>query len=382
MNPVPSLSPWAVLTATAALLAFLVGVHTLLGQQRKTPYLINSVFSVFFICLIGALFDIAAVLIPQWHDALLKLGVAFLLIAAAVTLWRMWTIWIRLTQFVDPGLWSRFRTLFVVRFLKNIFRRLKGGHTYEHDPAHLDEELSKQIESIVRGASPCDKTCVSPADEEPQVHDAIEKRSLCMALRHQGQANDIVGRIAETFLKNGHCVQYMTASRHPIEFMSHLRTLWSSSGSDWQAAKDKIVVVDAYTPHFGFTDSIYAVKTTKLRDHFGVECLSSPPTYAGLHSASRKAFNVVKKKSKDSVRQPALVVYEDTYALSDIESVEQYRIFVRHVLPSERLWDGMFTVFTETAQPDADWELLSSYASLAVDYRRPCTAKSDPEASA
>ena len=75
-------------------------------------------------------------------------------------------------------------------------------------------------------------------------------------------------------------------------------------------------------------------------------------------------------KAGQQERHPILVIYEDSYALADLESPEQYRIFVRHVLPSERMWDGMFTVFLETAQPEYDWRLLHSYASMKLDLRR------------
>lgn len=88
-----------------------------------------------------------------------------------------------------------------------------------------------------------------------------------------------------------------------------------------------------------------------------------------MHTAASRAFNLIKKKNKGDVRKPVLVIYEDTYALTDLESPEQYRIFVRHVLPSERLWDGMFTVFTEVGQSEADWRLLSSYGSMKLDLR-------------
>jgi hypothetical protein len=87
-----------------------------------------------------------------------------------------------------------------------------------------------------------------------------------------------------------------------------------------------------------------------------------------MHSASSTAFKLIKRDAaQPRVRQPTLVIYEDMFALADLESVEQYRVFVRHVLPSERLWDGMFTVFAETAQAPTEWKLVSSYADITLD---------------
>ena len=51
--------------------------------------------------------------------------------------------------------------------------------------------------------------------------------------------------------------------------------------------------------------------------------------------------------------------------MTDLELAEQYRIFVRHVIPSEKMWGGMLTVFLEAALNTADWELLRTYSSVA-----------------
>ena len=92
-------------------------------------------------------------------------------------------------------------------------------------------------------------------------------------------------------------------------------------------------------------------------------------TYAGMHTASSRAFNVIQKQVGHKHRRPTLVIYEDAYALSDLESPDQYRIFVRHVMPSERMWHAMFTVFLEAAPPPYDWSVLQAYASMRLDLR-------------
>jgi hypothetical protein len=37
-------TPWSLLTTTAGLIAFHIGLFTLVGRERKSPYVINSVF--------------------------------------------------------------------------------------------------------------------------------------------------------------------------------------------------------------------------------------------------------------------------------------------------------------------------------------------------
>ena len=100
-----------------------------------------------------------------------------------------------------------------------------------------------------------------------------------------------------------------------------------------------------------------------------VSCVRSKMTFAGMHSASSRAFNVLKERSSQGPRKPTLVIYEDAYALCDLESPEQYRIFVRHVMPSERLWGGMFTIFLESALPEGDWNVLQASARMRLNLR-------------
>lgn len=379
-----TLSTWPLLTATAGLLAFLIGVYTLAGRDRKSPYLINSVFAVFLICLLGAALDVAALIaeplsarVSRW---LLVGGTAVLLLAILVTMWRLWTIYVRFAYFVDPGGLGRLRLLPGFRQLRALWKR-KSGPSYEHDPLPLGQPLQESIRKIIQdaaGQAPSidpdqGKLFADPASQgiKAEVRDHQDPRSLAMALRHQGQANNLLGDLCIAFLRqDAHYIQYMTASRHPIEFVDHLQAAVKKAGLTWNAVRNRIVVVDAYTPHFGFLDSTNGDKTGKLRKEFGDRLLSSTETYAGLHSAASAAFKSIQRAGPaDTMRQPTLVIYEDMYALSDIESVEQYRIFARHVIPSERLWDGMFTVFAEMAQKEEDWKLISSYAGMTLDLR-------------
>ncbi len=374
---------WPLLTATAGLLAFLIGVYTLAGRDRKSPYLINSVFAVFLVCLIGAAFDVATLIIQPFSAFLASLfvefGTAALLFAILVTIWRLWTIYVRFAYFMDPGSRGRLKLLPIVRQWR-AWRKPKDGPSYEHDPVPLSPTLRQSVSKIILEAAGMGSNDASqgrlfddPAAKgiKAEVRDHQDPRSLAMALRHQGQANQLLGDLCLAFLREqDHFVQYITASRHPVEFLDHLQAEIASMTLAWQTVRERIVVVDAYTPHFGFLDTINQDKSTRLRKDLGERLLSSTETYAGLHSSSSAAFKRIKRVGgPNSSRKPTLVIYEDMYALTDIESVEQYRIFARHVIPSERLWDGMFTVFAETAQKEEDWRLISSYAGMTLDLR-------------
>lgn len=200
---------------------------------------------------------------------------------------------------------------------------------------------------------------------------------ITISTGHHSNSTDILAKISAIFFKHNLPVQYLTASRHPFEFVERLkRDGESGQFKTAQALQNLLVVIDAYSPHFAFLDSIYPHKTRVVKS-LGVPVIQAGNSFAGLHSASAKAFNETKQKSKANntqQRPPALVIYEDVFALSDLESVEQYRLFVRHVLPSERLWGGMFTVFIESYITPADWSLLQSYGSIAIDMTKPGAA--------
>lgn len=367
------LTAWNLLAASGVFLAFLVGFYTLVGRERKSPYLINSVFFLFLIFTIGAAFDIASLLVTATQQCFLVAGTITLLIAISLTIWRVYKIYMRFAHFVDsanPKYW------WVCRKVKDMWRSVNDQTPYEHNTTSLPDDLRNDIVGILKSAM---------AKENPQrdieEHDDFEIRSAALALEHQGQANRILAEIAKAFLKHNYAVQYLTASRHPIEFIAFLKEHLEADKSfniSWTQAASKIVVIDAYTRHFGFIDSIYFRSTRRLKSEYGVTYHTSAESYAGIHSAASVAFNSIKDKSVGSVRNPTLVIYEDCYALVDLESIEQYRVFIRHMLPSERLWDGMFTVVAETAQADPERELLRAYVSMVLDLRGAITSPTSP----
>ena len=73
INPIPNvitstITPWAILTATAGLIAFHIGLFTLIGRERKSPYIINTVFPILAICLFIAASATVAILLPQEYQ--------------------------------------------------------------------------------------------------------------------------------------------------------------------------------------------------------------------------------------------------------------------------------------------------------------------------
>lgn len=351
------LTPWSILTATAGLIAFHIGLYTLVGRERKSPYIINSVFPIFLLCPLIAAIALGSALLPaEFGDYALKTS-ALLLVAAFVwSVWKVYQVSLRFVYFVDE---IKIRDLPFIRQSLRFFGGLqRPSPSYRHNPNPLPEDLKAEILGIF------EKFGCNGGDSR----EAVYPQSLALAVRHQGQGNQLLAELSLLFLRRDYTVQYLTASRHPIEFVGYLKYFLQEQKVWKEELARHIVVIDAYSSHFAFLDSIYPKKDREL-DSLGITHIRADMTYAGMHSASSKAFNAIKKQVQNIARNPTLVIYEDTYALTDLESAEQYRIFVRHVMPSERMWDGMFTVFLESAQPENDWTLLQAYASMRLDLR-------------
>jgi hypothetical protein len=340
------LAPSPILTATAGLLAFQIGLYTLVGRERKSPYIINSVFPVFLFCLVIASITIASALVPDWMEGWFLWTSAVLLVATFLfSAFRVFRIAVRFIYFVDS---VHPKHLPIIRDIRRRKAMRSPRPNYAHNaipvPTDLKNEITGMLSGIKEGAF--------------ENREELDPQALAVAVKHQGQGNKLLANLSGAFLKAGFSVQYLSASRHPIEFVGYLKRHLEDDGVTWQSVARRIVVIDAYSPHFAFIDSIYPKKDREL-ESLNVTRVVSKMTFAGMHSASSRAFKVIQKQVGDADRKPTLVIYEDCYALSDLESPEQYRIFVRHVLPSERLWDGMFTVFLESGQPDGDWNCCS-----------------------
>jgi hypothetical protein len=361
-----TLTPWALLTATAGLIAFHIGLYTLVARERKSPYIINSVYPIFLLCLVVATLALLAVLLPVWlEEPVLQTSALLLVLTFAFSAVRVYQIAVRSIYFVDS---IDLKHLPLIRHWRRHKALNSPRPNYAHNAIPIPPELKSAIVEILRASN-------AAAFEDRM---ELDPQALALAVQHQGQGNELLAQLAEAFLKASCSVQYLTASRHPIEFIRYLKRHMAAAGLTWPEYTKRIVVIDAYSPHFAFLDSIYPKKDLELAS-LDITRVPSKMTYAGMHTASSNAFNVIKKQMNAQERRPTLVIYEDSYALTDLESPDQYRVFVRHVMPSERLWDGMFTVFLESATPDADWRMLQAYASMRLDLR-PRTGIVEPKA--
>jgi hypothetical protein len=352
--------------SSLALLAFVVAFYALLARERKTPYITNYIFPPAAVIFFGVLLVLFELLLQGWRvkfsnvlapvtsisqnqvapipriDYVVIIGAIACFCAGCLMIFRnIWRLHNRQVHFRDDNL---LKNLSVVRWCRNLLRRQRTDRSYEYSPAHIDDSIVQ--EALRKSAIKAD------------VEASAAIRTVAFCGYSIAEADHRTSVLAAELLKAEWLVQYTTCCRHPYEWVNKVK---QQAGNEWETMAARISVVDAYTPHFGFTDSVHARKTDEVMQE-GVDYVSSPESYAGVHSATAKAFNVQKSRAEGNLRRPTLLIYEGCRALADLESVEQYRLFRRHVLTSERMWGGMVTIFVEPEAEEPDVSLMRSYA--------------------
>lgn len=350
-------------TSAAALLAFVLAFYALAARESKTPYIVASIFPPVLNVLATVFFGFSAMVATNWLPPVVPYlagaAVVLLVISLVQIIYRILRIHNRQAHFRDDNLITN---SWMVQNVKILIRRISRKPSYTHDPVGFPTDLKEElaaIEVLKEKIGDTLKRVAAVWEDQHSISLTIQSNS------HQDLDTHLV-QLATAFLSTGNLVQYTTATRHPIEFVRKLKANWKQNvaDQDWNTVAPHCVIVDAYTPHFGFTDSTHRKWSGELQRVEGVHLITSAPTFAGVHTAAAKAFKLIKRIKKDKPRLPSLVIYEGMYALSDLESVEQYRIFIRHVIPSERLWGGMFTVIAETTIPPCEMALARSYSDL------------------
>lgn len=374
------MNEWELFKVGASLLAFVIAFYALAARERRTPLIVNSVFLVFYVVftsllLVGSSRLIAA--IQGWLGAdaypslrqvsrILDALALLVLVAGAVVVFdRVWSLHNQHKNFRTD---ARAKNIGLVRSALFQWKmRGKRAKTYTHDPVPFSEQLLDAIRKSPHLPARALASAIARSRIDPEA-----AHSMCAAFRvlTLSEADEIAADLASRFLQEGCFVQYASCSRHPIEFWTYLKASWGSrvGTPDWSDVSGNLVLIDAFSPHFGFTDSVHQKMAWKAEED-GATVIASSPSFAGLHTATMKAFKYTKSKhgGDSGKRRPTLVIYEGTHALVELESIEQYRVFMRHVLPSERLWGGMFTLLIESSISTPDMSIVRSYADVFVD---------------
>lgn len=186
--------------------------------------------------------------------------------------------------------------------------------------------------------------------------------SIYYEIKNRIELDDTLVKIACWALKEGLNLLYLSCRRHPYEFLDLLKKeIEKGEYGQWENLKNQLLLVDAHTNHFGFKEPIYYQKTKLLKD-MDIPIEIAKWSYVGIHSAVAHGYEK-KLKIDERKHKASILLYDSCYALTDLESEKLYKIFLKHVIPSERSMGGNITIFIEQWVPDH----IRCFAELAVD---------------
>jgi hypoxanthine-guanine phosphoribosyltransferase len=381
--------------SAAVLLAFIIAFYGLIAQWKKAPYIVNSTYALVkngMRILIGALlfafiFEIIkvcqlysththpyswdvfwnVVLGKSRHsEGLFKTSSHFVTLLVCILIYRV------LGR--DYNKYYLFRTG-KRKISSSITMRFKGWIFYTKPKGKANKPQINKVDASFLKKVMQDYFLMKPHDDWKFIDSVVANNyslSILCENKDRQRMNSDMYSLALSFIEDGHTVIYTCCDRHPIEFMNGLKQQfyekytsgtarhpmisymdhWGDVSDYWDGIKlnkrgklinanERIILVDAHSKHFGFEEVIYKDKTYELEDS-KIKIITADTSFAGLHTAIADAHKAIKISSFP------LLIYEDISSLIDIESNEQYKIFMRHVIASERLYGGMFTVFFET----------------------------------
>jgi hypothetical protein len=151
-------------------------------------------------------------------------------------------------------------------------------------------------------------------------------------------------------------VQYVACAQHIGVFVDSLvyvfvnKTLSISENhsdsrprqEELEKFRDRLVLVDAHTKHFGFDEEVYYSRNKDAKRWTSNKIIVASRTFPGVHTALARGFKKARRGD-----QMAIVIIDEPSSLADVDSSEQFRLFIRHVVSSEHLLGGILTIIYE-----------------------------------
>ena len=149
-------------------------------------------------------------------------------------------------------------------------------------------------------------------------------------------------------LSTGETMDYVCTDNHPYSIKDRIDKCARELKFDLsKLAKDDIVIIDAFSPNYGFKEDILIDRSESTKIEMNIIKAES---IAAIHSAAIKAWYAHKKRLKKStgkaLRRPHRMIYDHVSGLSSKYSEEHILEFFTHLISSEKAY-GMLTVIIE-----------------------------------
>lgn len=370
--------------SVGAVLAVLVAAYAVLLQSKKSQTAVGTVYNLIliscvliFVVTLGHAFDLVLTAwsrepfgIDKSIDTQAARGIAGALLLAVFA----WAI-----------LWMILGDIAINRYFRTdrgvIRRRLRAKLLRERnlDPKPMDRDKIAQIFKSF--------FYLQNSDACHFLDRAIElDRSLSVLVTKSPSRlhNDEVAALAlDTLTRYEDCfVEYVSCTRHPVELFddivrAHMRRT-QIAGRDaaiedlkQQGVLSRLLLIDAHTPHFGFDERVYAARTASA-EKLGAEIDRSVKSYPGVHTTLAKGYDrmAARLPAEDASggKRLGIVILDEPSALADVDSISQFKLFIRHVVASERLMGGILTVVYETRSALAEAAFLPEVVDWHFDF--------------
>lgn len=188
----------------------------------------------------------------------------------------------------------------------------------------------------------------------------------------EGTVKDLLMTFLLDGLQKGETLDYVCTDAHPFLIKERITRIAQSQNIDLSSyASDDIVLIDAYSPSYGFNEDILLLKDKEIKLEV---CIIKAASISGVHSSCMDAWYIHKKRLKKSkgkeLRRPHRMVYDHLSVLGNRYGHDQLKEFFLHLLSAEKAY-GMITIIIEYRTTESEvLSLLRQLVDLVFEIKR------------
>ena len=242
-------------------------------------------------------------------------------------------LYVRSTHFKDYGTYKNMRAVPPVRIVRSQFRRVFLGDRETYETAPLPPTLQAERKELL----------------EPIIGRQSHRSLLLLTGKEPDLVRQLAVKVSATLLlaESSHDVNYVCCTISPDDVWTMFKAHIPESRIN--ESKSRLVIIDAYTNTYGFRDEVLHERVRRLSVDQNVNIVSNANSSASIHSATAKAFHILKDAagaSRAGGRRPCIMIYDCLSAFAMTETESELAQFVVHLTAAEQAYD-MYTVFVE-----------------------------------